>query len=315
MKVLVTGICGNIGRLVAAELLAAGHAVIGIDRREWRDAPDGIEIFDTDLLKRPAEDVFRRQRPEAVVHLATLGHFGAASEERCRINLGGTKNVFDFCHRYGVGQAIFVGRHTYYGAAPDAVLYHVEDEPPLGLGTYPELADLVAADLYAGSALWRFPELSTQVLRLCYTLGPSAQGTLASYLTDSRVPMVMGFDPLFQFMHEHDAASAIALALLANARERGGLRGVFNVVGPAPVPLSVLVRETGRLEVPVPEPLFRLTLGRFGLPQLPKGATGHVKFPIVADGSAFCRRTGFRHRFDEQQTMADFRRAAPVDLD
>src|SRR5690606_9143919 len=124
----------------------------------------------------------------------------------------------------------------------------------------------VAADLYAGSTLWRHPEIETAVLRLCYSLGPSAHGTLASFLRGPRVPTVLGFDPLYHFMHELDAADAIVLALEKR------LRGVYNVAGPAPVPLSVIIRETGRHNAPVPEPLLNLTLGRFGLPRLTKGA-------------------------------------------
>ena len=113
------------------------------------------------------------------------------------------------------------------------------------------LADLVAADLFAGTALWRWPEIATSVLRLVYTLGPSRRGTLAAYIGKRRVPTVMGFDPLFQFMHEQDAARAIALALDKD------LHGVYNVAGPSPVPLSLLCRETGRVRVPIPEPFFR----------------------------------------------------------
>jgi UDP-glucose 4-epimerase len=160
---------------------------------------------------------------------------------------------------------------------------------------------MVAADLFAGSALWRYPEITTSVLRLVYTLGPSRRGTLANYLQGPRVPTVMGFDPLFQFMHERDAARAIVRALEARAH------GVFNVTGPQPVPLSFLCDVTGRARVPVPEPLFTRVLGRFGFPWLPEGSTKHIKHSIVVDGSAFRKETGFNHEFDEIQTMESFR--------
>lgn len=305
MKVLVTGISGNVGRLVARELLSAHHEVIGVDRRPWHDAPDGVTIHETDIRKRPAEDVFRTERPDAVIHMATVTHLAVQSGDRYRINLFGTKSVFDCCDRYGVAQAIFVGRHTYYGAASDAVLYHTEDEPPMGLESFPELADLVAADLYAGSALWRMPKLDTAVLRICYTLGPTHHGTLAAFLRGPRVPTILGFDPLYQFMHERDVARAIAIALGKR------VRGVYNVAGPQPVPLSVLIRETGRRALPVPEPLYRTVLGRFGLPRLPRGALDHIKFPVVIDGSAFVHKTGFEHAYDEHATMREFCEARP----
>jgi UDP-glucose 4-epimerase len=174
------------------------------------------------------------------------------------------------------------------------------------VNSVPELSDLVAADLYAGSALWRHPEINTCILRICYTLGPALHGTLANYLKARRVPTVMGFDPLFQFIHEDDMASAIVLGLEKN------LKGVFNVAGPKPVPLSVLIREAGRQQVPVPEMVFRLPLGRLGMPSLPPGAIAHIKFPIVTNADAFRKATGFVHRFDDAETIRQFREACPV---
>jgi UDP-glucose 4-epimerase len=304
MKVLITGITGKVGRLVAEELLAAGHTVVGIDRRPWPDPPAGVVVHEVDIRKRAAEDVFRTAAPEALVHMATVTHLTVQSEDRYRINLGGTKAVFDYAHAYGVKQAIFVGRHTYYGAAADSPLYHTEDEPPLALETFPELADLVAADLYAGSALWRFPQIDTAVLRVVYTLGPSRTGTLATFLRGPRVPLILGFDPLFQFMHERDVARAIAVALETR------LRGVFNVSGPQPLPLSVIIREAGRSPLLVPEPIFGAVLGRFGLPRLPRGALSHIKYPVVIDSSPFRAKTGFRHLSDEHATIRAYRQAA-----
>jgi UDP-glucose 4-epimerase len=299
MKVLVTGISGGLGRLVGDELLAAGHRVIGIDRRDWPGRPEAIELHRADVRKRAAEDVFRTEEPDALIHMATVTHLRRQSHDRYKINLLGTRAVFDHCHNYGVGRAIFVGRHTYYGAAADAPLYHQEADPPMAVNTFPELSDLVAADLYAGSTLYRYPEIQTAVLRACYTLGPGRSGTLASFLRGPRVPTVLGFDPLFQFIHERDLARAIVAALSAD-------RGVYNIAGPPPVPLSVLIRETGRTNIPVPETLFRLALGRFGLPRLPRGALEHVKYPVIIDDTAFRKATGFTHEFDEDATMRAF---------
>jgi UDP-glucose 4-epimerase len=306
MRILIPGITGRIGRMVATRLLSEGHEIIGIDRRSWPDAPAGVEMHNVDLRKRAAEEVFRKSRPQAVIHMATVTHLVEQTEERYRINLGGTRVVFDNCREYGVEHAIFVGRHTYYGAASDSPLYHQEEDPPMAMTTFPELADLVAADLYACTALWRVPELCTTVLRLCYTLGPTGHGTLASFLRGPIVPYVLGFDPLFQFMHEQDVVSAICLTLEKR------IRGVYNVSGPQPVPLTVAIRGTGRKAVPVPEMIFTRILGRFGLPKLPAGALTHIKFPVVVDSSAFRAATGFQHAVDEAQAMREYQEAYPL---
>jgi UDP-glucose 4-epimerase len=306
VKVLIPGIAGLLARKVAVRLLAQGHQVIGIDPRGWPAAPKEIELHAVDIRKRAAEDVFRQHRPQAVVHMATVTALTTDTEERYRVNLGGTRAVFEHCAAHGVEQMVFVGRHTYYGAGPDAPLYHTETEPPQELGSYPELADLVAADLYAANALWRLPALQTAVLRVCYTLGPSGHGTLASFLTGRFVPMVLGFDPLFQFMHEDDAADAIVAALGAR------LRGIFNVAGPQPLPLSVIVKEARRFALPLPEAVLALLLGRAGLPRLSRAALAHIKYPLVVDASLFRKETGFAHRFDELVTVQTFAEAFPA---
>jgi UDP-glucose 4-epimerase len=306
VRVLIPGISGVLGHMVAHKLLAEGHEVIGIDKRPWPDAPPGVEMHEVDIRKRAAEDVFRKRRPHAVIHMATVTHLVAQTEERYRINLGGTRAVFEHAVAYGVEHAIFVGRHTYYGAGPESPLYHTEDDPPMAVTTFPELADLVAADLYACTSLWRHPELVTTVLRFCYTLGPTGHGTLASFLRGRTVPTILGFDPLYQFMHERDVASALVLALKAR------IRGVYNVAGPQPVPLSLLIRDAGRSRIPVPEGLFVRLLGRFGLPRLPRGAVQHIKYPVVIDSAAFRKATGFSHEVSEVQAIREFAGAFPV---
>lgn len=305
MKVLLTGISGKLAQNVALALLARGHDVTGIDRRPWLECPAGIRLVETDIRKPEAEEVIRQQHPDAVVHMATVSHLTTRRDERYRINLGGTQKVFEYCERHSVPQALFVGRHTYYGAVPDAALYRGEDEPPMALEAFPELADLVAADLFAASALWRFPERTTAVLRLVYTLGPSLHGTLAAFLAGPRVPMVLGFDPLFQFMHEADAVTAIITAL----EQR--LRGVYNVAGPQALPLSELIRVTGRSPIRIPRVLHPFLLGHLGLPRLPTGAVAHIKYPIVISDRSFRQATAFVPRHGEYETLEAFRAAHP----
>ncbi len=302
MKVLLVGVAGGTARQCALTLRERGHEVVGLDRRPWRDAPKGIRNFEVDLRKRAAEDVFRKERPDVVVHMATVTSLtNVRAEERERVNLGGTRAVFEHSLQYGVKHVVFVGRHTYYGAAADSALYHSEDEPPMALGTFPELGDLVAADLYAANALWRSPQLEVSVLRFCYTLGPSRTGTLSTFLSGKRVPMVLGYDPLFQFMYEQDFAVAVSLAVEKKPR------GVFNVAGPNPVPLSTIARATGRSPVPIPEPVLVRMLGHFGFPRLPKGALEHIKYPVVVDSSAYVKATGFKWEVDEVETLERYR--------
>ena len=238
-----------------------------------------------------------------MVHLATVTHITTHQEERYRINLRGTQTIFQHCETYDVTSALFIGRHTVYGAASDAPLYRTEAEPPLATATYPALADMVAADLFAASALWRYPKLNTAVLRLAYTLGPTMRGTLAHFLggrTGQGVPMVLGFDPLFQVMHEYDAVEAICLAL------HHQLRGLYNVSGPQPIPLSLICKRTRRIPVPIPAPLFSHALRYFSRSPLPATAINHLKYPVVIQDQLFRKATGYQHELSEEQIIDSF---------
>jgi len=77
------------------------------------------------------------------------------------------------------------------------------------------------------------------------------------------------------------------------------------------LPLSRVISGAGRTPVPLPEIVIRGLLGRFGFPKLPPGAVSHVKYPVVVDASAFREQTGFRHRYDELETLHAFRQAFP----
>ena len=136
-------------------------------------------------------------------------------------------------------------------------------------------------------------------------IGQSKKGTLASFLERRRVPMVVGFDPRFQVMHEEAGARAIALAAVASTD--GDLKGVFNVAGPPPLPLSSVVKLAGRTSLPLLEVALPLVFGRFGLPRLPAQSIEHLKHAVVVDDAAFRAATGFTHSWDEAETLTSFR--------
>jgi UDP-glucose 4-epimerase len=112
--------------------------------------------------------------------------------------------------------------------------------------------------------------------------------------------MILGFDPMLQFIHEEDAADAVALAL------EKGTHGVFNVTGPGAVPLSVAIRETGGVAVPFLEPFARLLftqLFRLGLYLTPAGAIDFLKYACTLDGRRFREVTGFAPRHALRETF------------
>ncbi len=287
MRILVTGIGCPLGPVVTQELHGLGFAVAGIDGDGWPDAPSQVSVTRIELRSASLDEVLRAERPNAVVHLDLADPTATPSEERVRTNLAGMSGLLQAMARSGAEQLVYLGSHCYYGAAPDLPLYHREWDPPHGLSTFPEFADLVGGDLMAlafGACCSRF---RVCVLRPCFSLGRSAAGLLVRWLRGPRVPTVLGFDPLVQVLHERDLARAAGLAL------KHGLSGAFNVGGVAPLPLSHLVSLAGATAVPIPEPLFLRSLGRFHGLSLSHGAVNLFKYPVVVEDDVFRQRCQF----------------------
>jgi UDP-glucose 4-epimerase len=304
-KLLITGIAGGQGRLVAG-LAAAHYDVCGVDRDEMVAFGDGtrVRVYVVDLLKKKLEDVFRHERPTAVIHLAFVRHFRLDVEHRHEVNLLGTKRVLEYCATYGVRQLAVLSSAYAYGALAENPSYVDEDHPLNVSRTYPELRDLAEVDTLCSAFLWQHPEVRTAILRPVNTLGDSVHSAIGRYLRLRWVPMLMGFDPMMQFLHEEDLARAILLTL-----ERR-LRGVFNVAGPGAVPLHVAIAETGGAAVTLPEPVARPVVRRLfdlGLYPLPPGAIDFIKYPCTVSDGRFVAATGFEPKWSLHDIFAQRR--------
>jgi UDP-glucose 4-epimerase len=303
-KILITGIAGGQGRLIARRL-SGTYRLVGVDRTSWEGHPPGVSMHVLDVRKRKFEDVFRTERPDAVVHLAFVRHFRSTPESRHEVNVLGTKRILEYCVAHGVKQVVVLSSGYVYGALPDNPYYMTEDYPLNVSRTYPEVRDLTEVDNLASTFLWRRPEIATTILRPVNTLGYYVHSAIARFLRQSYVPTILGFNPMMQFIHEEDVAEAVALAL------QSGTHGIYNVVGPGAVPLKVAVHETGGTAVPIPETVARTlfsVLYSTGFYHTPIGAMDFLKYPCTLSGRAFAAATGFRPLFSLEDIFASVRR-------
>jgi dTDP-4-dehydrorhamnose reductase len=89
MKVLVTGVKGQLGHDVVNELEKRGIEAVGTDIND-------MDITDA----KSVEYVIKKEKPDAVIHCAAYTAVDAAedNEEICRkINAGGTQNIANVC--------------------------------------------------------------------------------------------------------------------------------------------------------------------------------------------------------------------------
>jgi UDP-glucose 4-epimerase len=223
---------------------------------------------------------------------------------RHEVNVLGTKRVLEYAVAHGVKRVVVLSSGYVYGALPDNPSFMAEDHPLLAGRNYPEIRDLVEVDSLATAFMWQHPDIHTSILRPVPTLGYYSDNSIVNYLRGPRVVVMMGFNPMLQFMHEEDLVEAVAIALTRR------LRGVYNVTGPGEVPLRVAIEETGGRPLALPEPVARPLLGRLfrlGLVRIPPGAIDYIKYPCTIAGDRFANETGFRPLFGLKESFRSLR--------
>ncbi len=297
--VAITGIAGNLGKALA-KLLHTETRLVGIDRRPFREKPKDIEHHQLDVRKKKVEDVFRRRRIEALIHLGIMHDPRMPLSEAHAFNVVGTQKMLDVCVRQGVGKLVVLSSANVYGPLPGNPNFLPEETPLMASARFPDVGDLIEVDMVAQSFMWRHPDIETVILRPVNIVGPTVRNAPSNYLRLERPMTVLGFDPMVQLIHEEDACRALRLAL------KPGVRGVYNVVGPGEAPLSAVLRELGRRPVPVPHFLVRPLVRQLfdaRLSSFPPGEVDHIQYLCAVDGSRAERDMGWWPRYSLRETI------------
>src|SRR5437763_8288020 len=288
--VLITGISGNLGRVLAKQLHRS-ERVVGADRRAFPGAPKDLEVHHLDIRKRKVEDLFRRGDVHAMIHMAIVRDPRLAQHEHHSFNVLGTKAVLSHAAKYGVRKVVVLSSAFVYGPQPGNDNFLTEESPLLGSQRFPESRDLVEVDMFAQQYMWKHPEVATVILRPVHSVGPTAQNAPSMYMRLPRPWTLAVLDPMVQLIHEEDVARALALAL------RPGVRGIFNVCGPGELPLSAVLRELGRTTIPMPHLIARPLLDKlfqYRLAGFPSAELDHLQFLCTVDGTRAERVLRFR---------------------
>ncbi len=300
--VLVTGICGRLGRLLAREL-HRDDRVVGVDRRPFPERPKDVVHHQVDMRRKKMKDIFRGRNIRAVVHMGVLHDPRRSERERHTWNIVGFQKLLDYITQYDVPKLVVLSGADVYGPQPNNPQFLTEDTPLLGAQHFGGIRDLVELDMLAQKFFWQHPQTETVILRPCHIVG-RVRNAASNYLRLERPVTIMGFDPMVQLIHEKDVIRAIRLAL------RPGVRGVFNIRGPGEMPLSSVIRAAGGRPRPVPSPLARLTidqLWRLRLSSFPSQELDHLRYVCMVDDSAARHALGYEPKHSLKEALADLR--------
>src|ERR1700722_19246360 len=116
--VVITGICGRLGKRLARTLHREGP-VIGLDRRPFPDKPKDIEHLEIDIRRKKLKDVFRSGDIAAVVHLGVMHDPRASTADHHSWNVTGFVKLLEYVAYYRVPKLIVLSSANVYGPQPD----------------------------------------------------------------------------------------------------------------------------------------------------------------------------------------------------
>jgi UDP-glucose 4-epimerase len=153
------------------------------------------------------------------------------------------------------------------------------------------------------------------VLRCANVIGPDVDTAFTRMLSLPVVPMVFGFDPRLQFVHELDAVDALVAAI------KNPVRGPVNVAAPGTIGLTKLVRMAGKPTLPLLPGLFGPVTDstqRLGIESLSADFRRLLRFGRGIDITRLVEEVGYMPRFTTVQAVEDYvrtqrgRRLVPV---
>jgi UDP-glucose 4-epimerase len=322
ITVAVTGPTGEIGisAVNALEREPSVDRILGMARSPFDPTTHGWtkteyrqgDILDADAVRDLVEQA------DVVVHLAYL--IMGSREESRRINLTGTRNVFEATVRADrPRRLVYTSSVAAYGYHADNPQPLTEDVPPRGseehyYSSQKAECEAVLAETTADS------DLEVYVLRPCIVAGERATALadsmpwrqLGDLLPDpvrKAIAAVPGLRPVvpdpgnpIQLVHHDDVASAVAAA--ATGR---GSTGAYNLAADGVISFTDIAKALGAAAVPVPSAAAAAAsevLAR--LPWVPAIAEWiHVaRTPVLMDTAKAKRDLGWRPRYTSAETLA-----------
>lgn len=307
--VAITGACSFLGSNLVGMLEEdeAIRRIVCLDLKPPRTAGAKSRAYDMDLTLPSAEErlaeVFAAEGVDTVVHLAFLDSPTHTSAWAHELESVGTMHVLNACRRSRVRKIVMWSLTWLYGAHPTNPNFLSEKHALRPPRSEPFFLDKVSAEEEVLGFGKPGRGLVATVLRTAPILGPTVESFLTRYLSHPLVPTILGFDPLWQFLHEADAVAAFRLAVLRDAP------GVFNITGEGVLPLHTVVRLVGRTSLPLPRSLTRTVTGALWIAQLgeaPPAFCDFLQYLCVADGSSAERALGFRPAYTSREAVIEF---------
>ena len=299
LRVAVTGAAGYIGgrlirRLETDEAVDSILALDVVERPEIAARSDKTQFSRLDVAQ-PFPDLFRENGINAVVHLAFVLAPGRNAEAARQVNARGALNAVEACANAEVRHVLYLSSASVYGARADNPAFMDEDRRPNPVRGFQYSEDKIIAESFLSGFANRDESVPVAILRACPVVGPNADNFIANAFRKPILPMMGGFDPEMQFIHEGDLTDAMVGCLKAR------LGGVYNVAADGTIRWSRMAAMTGRRTLRLPPFAWRaLTAAGWRLrlqSASPPAGLDFITYPWTVNASKIKRALGIEFRY------------------
>jgi UDP-glucose 4-epimerase len=223
----------------------------------------------------------------------------ASQAEHHSWNVAGFQKLLEYVAHFQVPKLVVLSSANVYGPQPDNAQFLNEDAPLLGGARFSEIRDLIEVDMLAQGFFWKHPETETVILRPVHIVG-GVRNAASNFMRLPTIPTLLGFDPMVQVIHESDVVRAIDRALVP------GRRGIYNIAGPEPLPLSHIVKILGKPSIPIPYTFGKALLKRlwaFRLTTFPTPELDHIRYVCMVDDRRSREELGYAAAMTIEDTV------------
>lgn len=281
--------------------------VIAIDVKSPDTGGKKTRTYQVDLTAPASEErvaeILAADGVDTLVHLAFLSSPSHASAWAHELESVGTMHLLNACRQVSLRKLVMWSQTILYGAHPTNPNFLSERHPLRADAEESFFADKMAAEREATAFGQKSRGTVVTILRTAPIVGPTVNNYVTRYLAQRVVMTLLGFDPLWQFVHEVDAIAAFKLAV---DRDHPG---TYNIVGDGVLPLSTVIRLAGRVAVPVFHPVAEaMVAGMWGaqLASAPPSFLRYLRYLSVADGEKAARVMGFRPAYTTREALLDY---------
>lgn len=279
-RILITGAAGMVGRALADAL--PPDDIVATDLNQGA-LPDHIRFRRMDVTGQYAETIIAEERPEVVVHLASIvtPPPGMTRGQAHAVDVTGTRNVLAACVTYGVRRLVVTSSGAAYGYHADNPVPLTEDAPCRGNPEFAYADHKRQVEEILAAARETHPELEQVILRVGTVLGAGTDNQITALFHRPRLLAVKGSDSPFVFIWTRD------LARIVQRAATDGPAGIFNVAGDGWLSVDDLAAKLGKPVLRLPAWVLKTALAIARPLRLTRYGPEQVRFlqyrPVLAN--------------------------------